>query len=425
MMHRAIILALLLCSAVVVSAQEYKILELNAVGSQRYKTSEILRVAGLELNKVTQLSEVRNAAQKLVSTGVFLEVRYSHTADRDGMKVEFQLKDKPSDQYLKCDFSNLVWFKSSELLAAFHENLPLFDGTLPAGDGEADAAAAIVQEMLEQKGVHTHVSAIDASPMMGKPIQSVTFELEEVSVTIAGFKFPGMTVDYQNEFEKAVAGQIGKEYIHIGMNGLATDRLAPIYRAHGRLRANFDDAEIADVQVSNNKTTLTVVLPVHEGLEYTLTGVNIAGNKDRSKEEMLALVKSPTGKLLNGVQFDTEVRKIKGLLDDFGYFRSTVEAKPVYDDVAKSVSYNIEVFEGDRYAMGKLEVEGVSASGAELIRTSWKQREGDFYNKTYTMQFLGQFQFSKAVNARIEESPDDKTHTVDVTIVVRSATKTK
>src|SRR5271163_2087458 len=115
MMQRAILFAYLLCSAVIASAQEYKILEMNAVGSQRYKTADILRVAGLELNKVTPLSDVRNAAQKLVSTGVFLEVRYSHTADLDGMKVEFQLKDKPADQYLKCDFSNLVWFTASEL----------------------------------------------------------------------------------------------------------------------------------------------------------------------------------------------------------------------------------------------------------------------------------------------------------------------
>jgi len=423
MMYRASIFVMMICIAAV--AQEYKILDLKATGSERYKSQDILRVAGLELGKVTPLSEVRGAAQKLVSTGVFLEVRYSHTAEKEGMQVEFQLKDKPADQYLKCDFSNLVWFSENELLAAFHEKLPLFDGTLPAGEGEADAAASIIQDMLEQKGVHTHVGALDATPHLGQPIQFVTFQLEEISVVIAGFKFPGMTVDYGNELEKAAADQVGKEFIRNGMNGLAADKLVPIYRAHGRLRTNFDDAEVANVQVSDNKTTLTVVLPVHEGLEYVLTGVNITGNKDRSREEITALVKSPTGKSLNGVQFDSEVQKIKDQLDDLGYFRSKVDAKPVYDDAAKTVRYDIEVFEGDRYTMGKLEVEGVSASGAELLRTSWKVREGDFYNKSYTKEFLRQFQFSKAVNARIEESPDDKTHTVDVTVVVRVVTRAK
>ena len=76
--------------------------------------------------------------------------------------------------------------------------------------------------------------------------------------------------------------------------------------------------------------------------------------------------------------------------------------------------------------MGKLEVEGALSNAAmSTLQTAWKQREGAPYNKSYTKNFLRTFRFSTPVNMRIEETPDDKTLTVDVTIIVKALTQAK
>jgi len=424
MLRRALIFVFL-CAATVL-AQSYSIVELKSTGSKRYKAEDILRVAGLETGKTTSLDTVRNAAQLLVNTGVFLEVRYSHTVAPEGINVAFDVKDKPADQYLKCDFSNLVWFSPEELNAALKEQLPLFDGTLPAGGGSSDQAAAVIEKMLEKKNVHTHVSALDESPAQGKPIDSVTFRPEDAKVIAASFEFPGVSAAFQDDLQKSVAALLGKEYNRTLLANHAADKLGPIYRAKGFLRANFDLPTSTNVTVTDAGTTVTAVIPVHEGLAYSFEGAELKGNKVFTTEKLAALVKSPVGAPLNGVKFDAEVESVKALIDDDGYFRSKVEAKPAYDDAAKTVHYTLNIFEGDRYTMGKLEVEGALSNAAmSTLQAAWKQREGAPYSKSYTKNFLRTFRFSTPVNLRIEETPDDKTLTVDVTIIVKVLTQAK
>ncbi len=423
MLHRVLIFVLL-CTATALS-QSYPIVDLKANGSQRYKADDILRVTGLEKGKATSLDSVRNAAQLLVNTGVFLEVRYSHTVAREGMNVTFEVKDKPADQYLKCDFNNLVWFTEPELAAALRAELPLYDGTLPAGGGSSDQAAAVIEKMLAKKNVHTHVSALEESRAQGKPIDSVAFQLEDVKVYIAAFHFTGVTPALEAELQKSAASGIGRQFDRTWVDNFAKDRLVNIYRSHGYLRVNFDPSTVSDVVVTDAATTVVPVLNVHEGLAYTFTGAKLMGNQKKSSEVLLALVKSPLEKPLDGVQFDKEIQKIKLVYDDDGYFKAKVEPKPLFDDANKTVAFEVQVSEGDRYTMGKLEVEGVSDRALTTLREAWKMRDGEPYRKTYTLQFVLNFKFSAPVRFRFEETPEEETHTVDVTIIVSPAKPAK
>ena len=416
MLRRALIFVFF-CTATLF-AQSYPIVELKSIGSKRFKAEDIIRVTGLEKGKVTSLDTVRNAAQLLVNTGVFLEVRYSHYAATDGITVTFDVKDKPADQYLKCDFSNLVWFTEPELTAALRAELPLFDGTLPAGGGSSDQAASVIEHLLEKKNVHTHVSALEASPAPGKPIDSVSFQLEDAKVTIAGFRFTGITPALENELQKSAAFGVGRSYDHTWVDNIAKDRLVNIYRSRGYLRANFDLSTVSDVVVTGNATTVVPVLNVHEGLAYTFTGAKLIGNQKKSSEVLLALVKSPLEKPLDGLQFEKEIQKIKLVYDDDGYFKAKVEPKPQFDDAKRTVAYEVQISEGDRYTMGKLEVEGVSDRALATLREAWKMRDGEPYRKAYTLQFVLNFKFSAPVRFRFEETPEEETHTVDVTIIV-------
>jgi len=433
MLQRFILVLLLFCYAS--SAQEPKtaapdasgplsqIVELKATGSVLYKQEEILRATGLEKGKLVSLQAVRNAAQVLAGTGVFLEVRYSHHATKsdvpNGIDVDFQVADKPADQYLQCDFRNLVWFNEKELQDALHTQLPLFNGTFPLGGGSSDQAAAVIQQMLEQKGVHTHVSAVETDPTEKVPQQFVRFMLEDVKVKVAAVGFPGASAAMAAELQKVSTALIGKDYDLEGLADFADAKLVSVYRGKGYLRANFDPPSATDVVTKEATTTVTLLLPVHEGFAYTLGDLKLTGNKLRTTEELRALIKSPVGSPLNGEQFESEVKKIRDFLHEFGLFRSKVEVKPAYNDAAKTVSYELVITEGERYNMGKLEIEGLNAKSSELLRTSWKLREGEVYRRNYVASFVSNFKFSEAVQLLYEESPDEATHTVDVTLIVR------
>src|SRR4051812_20022324 len=99
------------------SAQKYPIAKMTATGSERFLAEDILRSTGLAENKTVEvpLTAIEAAAEKLNASGAFAEVKYKHTASPGGMKVEFELVDKDDDQFVPCDFENIVWLPEAEL----------------------------------------------------------------------------------------------------------------------------------------------------------------------------------------------------------------------------------------------------------------------------------------------------------------------
>src|SRR5207302_2386519 len=138
--------------------KQYPILDLQAQGSERFPAADILKASGLQLDpkKEVSLDQVRQAAERLVGTGVFAKVDYKHTALRNGMKVEFTVKDKDADQFVPARFENLVWWPESQLISDLHARSPLFSGQLPLGGGLADELAAELESLLAARKVKGH-----------------------------------------------------------------------------------------------------------------------------------------------------------------------------------------------------------------------------------------------------------------------------
>ena len=137
---------LLLALSCVSGAQEksYPILELHAQGSKLFSDEEIVKATGLRVDTKEEISltKVREAAERLVDSGVFAEVNYQHTALRNGMKVQFTVQDKPADQFVPTRLGNFVWWPENQLVSELHSRLPLYGGRLPLGGSLADEVAA-------------------------------------------------------------------------------------------------------------------------------------------------------------------------------------------------------------------------------------------------------------------------------------------
>src|ERR1700704_4124736 len=117
--RKPILIPLLFAVAVATAladAQQYPLVKLSATGSERYLSEDILRSTGLSEDKTKEvpLAAVQAAAEKLNATGAFAEVKYKHTATPGGMKVQFELVDKDDDQFVPCNFDNIVWLPESQ-----------------------------------------------------------------------------------------------------------------------------------------------------------------------------------------------------------------------------------------------------------------------------------------------------------------------
>ncbi|MBI2683331.1 MAG: hypothetical protein HYX26_08995 [Acidobacteriales bacterium] len=401
-------------------AQEYPIVELHAAGSELFDEQEITAYAGLKVDRRTPVpvTAVRDAAQKLVRSGVFKTVAYTHTAAPGGMKVEFKVTDKKDDQFLKADFANLVWFTPEEIQAGLKKRIPLFNGYVPIGGGLQDEISAALAAMLETKGVKGHVGNTFLMPDHEGPPESMMFALDDVSILIARIETPGASADFAKPLSEALRKMVQQPYFVARMRNFARNILVPFYRKKGFLKAKFGEPVPGILSNDAGVTRVAVTLPVEEGRAYNFMGARWAGNKALSETDIGRLVHFFPGLPMNAELLQSELEKVRLDYATLGYMKMTLEAGPVFDDEKGEVRYEFLVREGPLFRMGKLDFEGFTEAAAEKVRQQFKLREGEPFDFTYVRDFFSHMPTQTATRFLLEESEGDQPNTVDLTVVL-------
>ena len=94
--------------------------------------------------------------------------------------------------------------------------------------------------------------------------------------------------------------------------------------------------------------------------------------------------------------------------------------RPQFDEAQSTVSYHLQVHEGDVYHMGEIEIEGLDDRDSRQVLAKWALSKGEVYDSSYPKRFLDE-SFKSALlderwDARVSEDPDLGEKTVDVTL---------
>ncbi len=422
--HIPLVLSLLVLS-MLANAQQYPILELRAEGSKLFSSDDVLKFTGLRVDqqKEIPLTYVREAAEKLVATGVFSEVNYQHTALRNGMKVEFVVKDKDADQFVPGRFENFVWWPEKQLILELHARLPLFTGQLPLGGKLADEVDSTLEALLKARGVKGHVTEQPHNAATGLP-DSVDFELEDWPVTISAVTLPGASPAFAADLQNASNRLVGLNYRQSTLLTFADHNLRDLYLKRGYLQAQFLPVQL-QVQVIGDRETGTLVglsIPVTEGVAYTMGSLHWVGNQLLSSEALQKYIRTPIGQAVDGLQFMNSITSLRGDYAMRGYLHMTAEVLPKYDDALRTVNYDVLIHEGDLFSMGKFDVDGLPTSSAEKVRQLWKLREGDPFDATYLRNFFKKFTLPENASFKVEQSEGEARNSIDVTVIICTRT---
>src|SRR5262250_1231564 len=119
--------------------------EIRVDGFKRLTERQIIAITELQLNTQVDRDAFQAAADKLVHSGLFANVKYDfHTRD-DQVTVNFHVVE---NSLLPVFFDNIPWFDDSELTAAIRAQNPAFDGTLPQSGPVVDEAASAIKSLL-------------------------------------------------------------------------------------------------------------------------------------------------------------------------------------------------------------------------------------------------------------------------------------
>lgn len=242
------------------------------------------------------------------------------------------------------------------------------------------------------------------------------YSVQGVPIPIRSIKFPGSSPEIEAVLQKTAQGSIlGKDFSMSGVEANARYGLLPQYRMRGFLRAKF--ATPAARLQRPGSSDVEVTLPVSEGLMYTLAGMNWSGNTAYAAGELRKQVRVADGQAANQVEIEEELGGISKIYGTRGYMRARLEPQYAFDDAARKVTINVNVFEGDQYRMGDLAFEGLAPNAADALRKLWKLRTGDVYDSSYPQLFFAtaarQFDLSH-LSIQIEQAEQAESKTVNV-----------
>lgn len=424
--RKLLLLTLILCAGVLpaqtrkakdLPPSAFKLIAVTASGSRRYTPGEIVAATGLRLGQTVSEDDFKVASEHLGDTGAFSDIAYSFKYAPEGTTLDLQVID--SNQYVPARFDNFVWLPDQELLRQLHERVPLFQSQVPVSGNLADQVSDALQALLIEGKVHGRADYLRSAAQDG-PIDSVIFSVSGPDIRIGNVGFAGARPEELPFLLKAALPMRGLSYLRSILRVQTDKNLLPVYLARGYLKASFGDAQAKVVEQSPEKTLVDVTFSVEPGRQYKLTEVHWSGNSAFRVKQLDALIHLQAGEPANAVLLAADLGAIQKIYGSRGYLAATVTPTPLMDDEQSTVSYQLEVQEGDIYKMGELEIQGLDERNTAHVQDVWQLRGGETYDSSYPQRFLQALEKELSLgdewSIHIQEAPNQDDKTVDVTV---------
>ncbi len=395
----------------------FRLIAVHATGSTHFPEADIVATTGLKLGTNVMPEDFRPIADKLLALGAFEEVSYEYGPAGTGIKLEFKVSDSP--HLLPAGFDNFVWFTDQQLTDAVRVRVPLFHGEVPA-DGEMLAEVTdALQGVLAEKGIPGQVKFELQQEKLGALVKSGVFLVEGIAIKVRAVKFAGAPASETADLEKATKPLLEMPFQRATAETFTRYNFRPVLLHKGYLKAKF--GEPAATLVANNpkQPVVDVTIPVEPGLQYRLGALRWTGNKAVQTFDLDKLLQVEVGRPADAVELEQDLNAVHELYVANGFLRQYTHAIATFDDSVQVVSYQLRVNEGDQYHLGSVDITGLEPRVRARVREEWKLREGDPYNPNYVKEFLHNARTVLAQGAitQVEPTIDEKTKTVDVTLV--------
>ncbi len=292
---------------------------------------------------------VEDDVRRLTRSGLFVDVKPYYRDVPGGRVVIFEVVERPRVQYIKFVGNEKIKRKLLEKQI----NLKVGDALDPYMVTDARHK---IEEFYRTRGHAKAQVEIVEGDKPGDP--GVVFLVNEgeknrilwthfVGNTIAGDDRLRTQIQSKPGFLWIFKGEVNRELIDEDVN-----RLVAYYRGLGFLRARVGRELSHDV--ARNWVVLTFV--IDEGPRYQVRRITTVGNEVINSNELTTDLKLREGRHFNDLAMKTDVSNIQEQYGSIGYVFANVKPNIRYIEDEAQVDLVYEVEEGDRYRVGRIDV---------------------------------------------------------------------
>jgi outer membrane protein insertion porin family len=320
---------------------------------------------------------VREDIKSLYALGYFEDIQVRADIFEGGLKLTFDLHEKPSIQSLT------VTGNKKLSVDKIKGKIDLVEGAI-IPPGALTKNAEKIRLFYEEEGYYQ--ARVEAREERISPQEvAVTFSVVE------GEKFDVCDIDIAGNKhlqDKAIKKRMQTSEVFLWFFG-GTLKREELERDLDRIRALYLDngfLEIAveepTIRVDERKKCLQITIPVQEGPQYRIADLGIAGNALFSEEQIRRLIKSQSGAIFSREGLQRDVVAVTDRYADRGYLFA--EVMPVTDVKAANTTVNVrlEIVEGPQAFINRIEISGNARTRDKVIRREVALVEGNLFSSS-------------------------------------------
>jgi outer membrane protein insertion porin family len=447
---RAALVLLLASTAIFALAQQPQTIDqIRVIGNRRIPKETILARLFTHVGDTYDPISIERDFNSLWNTGYFENLRIEREDSEKGVILNVYVQEKPTIREINYPGLNSV--SQSDLLDRFKKEKVGLTQEGQYDPTKVKHAEAVIRQVLAEHG-HQFATIKTVVKTIPPASVQVNFNIKEgPTVKVGQIRFAGNQHINKLLLRRAMVNlkPVGIPYSIIFEDLFSktfdsskleedTERVRQAYRDRGYYNAAVEEprTQIRDqgglnwfTFRPNRGKRIDILMPIEEGARYRLGSITFTGNKAITNVKALrAQFNVKDGDWFSATLISKGLDNLKKAYGQEGFINFGAIPKPSFDDQKKTVSLEIDIDEGKRFYVSRIEFQGNTITRDRVIRRELMLDEGQVYNSQaweYSLLRLNQLEYFEPlkVDQDTEAHQDPEGGTVDLLLKVREKGK--
>ena len=368
----SLILLFAVCAGAAADGGDFVIEDIRIEGLQRLTAGTIFNYLPLEVGDTFNEQKSLEAVRALFKTGLFEDVRL----ERDGNILVVIIKERPVIGSI--DISGNKDIKTEDIMKNL-EPIGFAVGRV-FDQSQLDTIEKELRRVYFSQGKYGVKITSTVTPL-GNNRVAVAIRLVEgkaariKQINIVGnkaFKERKLLKLFELKTENIITFfNKQDQYSRQKLSG-DLESLRSFYLDNGYVNFNIDSTQVS---ITPDKKDIYITINISEGVQYTVSGVKLAGELIVPEKQLFHLITVRQGALFSRKEVTDSSTRISDRLGDEGYAFANVNSIPDIDNNAKTVAITFFVDPGKRVYVRRINFSGNSRTRDEVLRREMRQQE--------------------------------------------------
>jgi outer membrane protein insertion porin family len=378
-------------------------------------------------NKITQRQgeaisqeKTNDDIKNIYKLGYFDDVRAEIEPFEGGIKLIYVVKEKPT--IVKIELQGNEEFDDAKL----KEKMTITSGAI-ADSVLIQENAAKLRAFYEEEGYWlSHI--VPVVRVVSPDEVTLTYQIEEGNkVKIKKIQIEGNKVFSAKKIKGVMDTKEWWMFSFITSSGyykkdqmdVDIEKIKDLYFNNGYIKVAVGEAQI---RLTDDKKGMFITISISEGDQYSVSSIEITGNKVFPEDAVRKRITMLPGKPFSKEKLRKDIFSISELYSETGYALITVNPDVIPDENKKQVKLVLNISEGDRYRIGRIEISGNTKTRDKVIRREVRLDEGDIFNSTLikrSYERINNLNFFESVEVNPKPKPEEKLADLDIKVKER------